>query len=381
MKISDYRQKEFEALIPYYFNSAYFGPLPARTQKAGQQAIERFSCLSNISFDSWKGLPDEARQKLGGLLGVDPDFISHHSSVSESISYLSLGFDFKENDVVAVMDGDYPSNVLPWLLNEKKMKYKLEKLPPHYFYDLDLLEKNLPKNTRILNVSHVLFNTGRKHNLIEIGKFCQKRNILFVADISQSLGGLYLNEQEVEACDVLVGVTYKWLLGPYGHAFTYWQPRAIEKIRNTHLSWQTFKNGTDISQLLNYTTEPLSGARRFDRGQAPNIIPLSMTIKSLELLDEIGLENIQEYNQMLVKTFLENYPKSELELITPLDSHSNIVCLKAKTPSSSAKLEGLIEKHKIQGSIREGNLRFSFHLFNTLDEVNFLTQTLFDEIG
>ena len=85
-------EAEFSNLSPCYFNSAYFGPSPLRTQQAGQEAIARGGNPHNFPYQNWRPIPDQIRNKIGELLNVSAEQISHHCSVSEVTSYLSMGF-------------------------------------------------------------------------------------------------------------------------------------------------------------------------------------------------------------------------------------------------------------------------------------------------
>ena len=136
-------------------------------------------------------------------------------------------------------------------------------------------------------------------------------------------------------------------------------------------NWITSANSTDVQSLLDYTTETIPGARKFDRGQTANLLATSCLEKSLELLLEVGLENIEEYNQNLVSHFIKNLKSKNLKLITPKEKPSNILCFKVMGGQTS-ELEQKLISNNIDVSIREGSLRLSFHLYNSLAQVNFL---------
>jgi cysteine desulfurase/selenocysteine lyase len=366
--------EEFADLAPNFFNTAYFGPLPRRTRAAAVKSLERFANPVNFKYDDWRPLPDEGRAKFSRLLGVSADAISHHSSTSEVMSFLALGFPFKAGDKVALMEGDYPSDVLPWMVNEKRRGYQIERLSEDCFRDVDLLREKLPAATKVLNISHVMFNTGRMNPIREIGELCRERGILFVVDVSQSLGGVELKPAEIELCDVIAGASYKWMLGPYGHAFACWSTRAMKTVEHVHLSWQGSLGSRD-GNILNYSIETTPGARRFDRGQAPNVTGLKALMQSLDLLYETGLANIEAHNKSLVTRFLKTFPRQRFQLITPEGEHANIICLRPKDGNSDALQASLVNK-SIDASVREGNLRLSFHLFNTAEQIENLVRAL-----
>jgi selenocysteine lyase/cysteine desulfurase len=165
------------------------------------------------------------------------------------------------------------------------------------------------------------------------------------------------------------------MLGPYGHAFAYWSERALREVENVHLSWQA-SVGAGAGNLLNYTTETLPGARRFDRSEAPNFHSMKMLLPTLDVLADAGLTRIEEHNRALVTRFLESYPRAKYEMITPIGEHANIICLRQKGGADAQALQAALIEKKIDASVREGNLRLSFHLFNTFEQVDRLVQAL-----
>ena len=89
----------------------------------------------------------------------------------------------------------------------------------------------------------------------------------------------------------------------------------------------------------------------------------------------MGLKTIGEHNLKLRDYFLENFPKKKYSLVTPVDHMANIVCLKAMNADSIA-LEVELKKRNIDVSVRQGNIRLSFHVFNTKLQVDELIKGL-----
>ena len=175
---------------------------------------------------------------------------------------------------------------------------------------------------------------------------------------------------------VVVCSTYKWLLGPYGHAFAYYSDEIIKVLAPQHASWMNCPTFYEKGTLLAYTTETFPGARQYDRGQAPNILLMSGLEGSLNLFNELGLENIENHNQSLVNHFLENVKPTEFEMLTPKDAYGNILCLKVLNQDALELSEKLAKEHNIDVSVREGRLRLSFHFFNTTAQVEKLITAL-----
>ena len=49
---------------------------------------------------------------------------------------------------------------------------------------------------------------------------------------------------------------------------------------------------------------------------------------------------------------------------------ANIVCMKAANQGDSIALEAELKKRNIDVSVRQGNMRLSFHIFNTNSQVD-----------
>jgi selenocysteine lyase/cysteine desulfurase len=263
-------ENEYAHLKSIYFNSAYFGPSPIRSKTTILAAMERELDPSFYAYDDWMSISEKLRIKFATLINVSPDCITHSTSSSDVVNIVANGFVFEKGDRVAALDKDYPSNILPWMLAERHNKFVFDKLElgSSIVPTPEWLEQNLKPKTRIFNISYVTFDTGKKINLLSIGKYLKSKNILFVVDATQALGGLEITPDELSYIDVLTVSSYKWMLGPYGHAFAYFSQKAQDQIYHLNANWILSPNSKKVYNLLDYTTETLPGARQYDRGQA-----------------------------------------------------------------------------------------------------------------
>jgi selenocysteine lyase/cysteine desulfurase len=370
-------EKEYSHLKSIYFNSAYFGPSPIRSKTTILAAMERELDPSFYAYEDWMSISEKLRIKFAALINVSPDCITHSTSSSDVVNIVANGFIFGKGDRVAAINKDYPSNILPWMLAERHNKFVFDKLDlgNEVVPTAKWLEKNLKPQTRIFNISYVTFDTGKKIDLLSIGKYLKSKNILFVVDATQALGGLEITSEELSYIDVLTVSSYKWMLGPYGHAFAYFSQKAQDQIYHLNANWILSPNSKQVYNLLDYTTETLPGARQYDRGQAANLHCSGCLEGSLSFLLEVGLANIEKHNAKIRNYFLENYPKEKYILVTPLSHMANIVCLKAVSGDSLA-LEAELKKRNVDVSVRQGNIRLSFHVFNTTHQVDELIKAL-----
>lgn len=376
-ELEDLVRKEYHHLDSVYFNTAYFGPSPYSAKQKVSRALQKELDPSFYDYNTWMGVSERLRVLIADLLKTNPDNITHSTSSSDVINTVARGMRFQPGDKVVSINREYPSNVLPWMLNQERrgVEFELLELGDQVVPTVDWLKKHLPKETRVFDISHVTFDTGKKIDLLGIGKLMQERDILFCVDTTQALGGMPVTPQELAHIDVLTCSSYKWLLGPYGHAFGHFSPKAQELIDHTSANWILSPNSKVVYSLLDYTTETLPGARKYDRGQASNFLTLACLEAGLEFLMQAGLEKIAQHNAALRDVFLSNYPKKKFELITPTEHMGNILALKCKN-IDSLTLERELKFRNIDISVRQGNLRLSFHVFNTLEQVESLLQAI-----
>ena len=361
------RKSEFSALSSIYFNAAYMGPMPARTRLSVIDSTERWGDPSYMDY-GWVGIPDRVREKIASLLGCSAERIALNSSTSEVISFAAFGLGLQAGDHVALVEGEYPSDVLSWMLAAERSGAVVDFFPAAKLADPRGWVQEFHPKTKVCNVSHVSFQTGSMVDLKALGAALADRDILFVADVTQSFGGMPLDPQALAYIDVMPCSTYKWMLAPYGQAFSYWSEKACQRIQHMHAGWLTMPQAPQ--NLTAYTKAVRPGARKFDRGQTPNVLGALGLETSLGLLAEVGLSRIYEHNQTLVRHFHENYSRQKYQLLT-VGEGSNILCLKAQN-IDSGDLQARMRQAGIDVSVREGNLRISFHLFNGIREVEAL---------
>lgn len=368
-------EKEYSHLTSIYFNSAYFGPNPHRIRQAALEAIDHTIDPSFYPYETWMGIPEKIRGLWARILApqISADHIALATGVGQIMNSVANGLTLQKDDVVVLMDGDYPSVILPWLVAKEQLGFEIQFLR-NPLPDADWLKTHLPKKTKVFATSHVSFNTGRKIDLLSIGKLMKEWGIYFVVDATQSLGGMFIDSLELATIDVLAVAGYKWMLGPYGQGFGYFSDRALKNISHKFGNWITSPNSSNSNDLLDYTTETLPGARKFDRAQSPNMLINACLEKSLSFLLELDRHEITQHNASLRDHFLDNYPKNRYQLATPQDGLSNILCLKPQ--GDAVALKKALEKKEIDVSVREGNLRISFHLFNKITQVDKLLAAL-----
>jgi selenocysteine lyase/cysteine desulfurase len=115
-----------------------------------------------------------------------------------------------------------------------------------------------------------------------------------------------------------------------------------------------------------------STARRFESG-SPSVPNVYAALPGFQLLQEIGLENVSSYIRMLTQALLSWARELGIRARTPVDSAGPLVVLQSK--DSTALVQKLAESG-IVASNRHDGLRISFHVYNTMDDVNAVVAVL-----
>ncbi len=169
-----------------------------------------------------------------------------------------------------------------------------------------------------------------------------------VVDATQAIGWLPLDASRF---DVVAAHGYKWLMSPRGTAFMAIRPERLADVTPHTAGWYA---GED--PLATFFGPPLrlaKSARRLDT--SPAWFMWVATAPALATIERIGVEAIHEHDLALANAF-----RAGLGL----------------QPSNSAivfsDVEGAAEKLAdagIQAAVRGGRLRTSWHVYNTMADV------------
>jgi len=169
--------------------------------------------------------------------------------------------------------------------------------------------------------------------------------------------------------DFLVTGTLKYLLGPPGLAFMYVRKELISSLVPTVTGW--------FAQANPFAFDPqhidLSPtARRFESG-SPSVPNVYAAVPGFRLLQEIGMENVAAHIERLTQALLSRASDLSIRAKTPADSVGPLVVLQCK---DSTSLVQKLAESGIVASNRHDGLRISFHVYNTMDDVEAVVEVL-----
>lgn len=365
--------EEIRKQFPYlnsgkiYFNHAAVSPLPVIVTESVQKYIQN---RSREKIDDYQSMVDTAARTkihLGRLLNAQPDRIAFTKSVTDSLNILAGGINWNEGDRIILNDIEFPANVYPFLnLRRKGVIIDFVK-SVNGMVTLEDIEKLIKPETKLLSISFVQFLSGFRADLTSIGKLCKENDIIFCVDAIQGAGVIPLDVVESQI-DFLAGGSHKWLMGLTGLGYLYVTELLQNKINQPFAGWLSVEDEWD---LLNYNLNFKASAERFHTGTM-SFIGATALNASLQFLESVGYENIQ--NTVLENTsyFINKLSDMGLNPILNGVSKNNLAGIVTCPVNNAEVVFDKLTGVNIKCSLREGQIRFSPHFYNTKDEINFV---------
>ncbi|MBI5184914.1 MAG: aminotransferase class V-fold PLP-dependent enzyme [Nitrospinae bacterium] len=348
-----------------YFNHAGVAPVPARTAAAVQLFMDEALYNGACVYDRWMARVEGVRRQFAGIIGAYPGEIAFVKNTSHGLSIVANGLDWNKGDNIVTARGEFPANIYPWMALKDRGVELRTVMPRNGRVAVEDLAKAIDARTRLLTISSVEFGNGFRNDLESIGRLCKEKNILFCVDAIQSLGALPL---DVRKCyiDFLSTDGHKWLLAPEGTGCFYCSMEKLDLLKPPLIGWNSVKNSRDYSHY-NFTLRP--DAQRFEEG-SPSVMGISALGASLGLLQEIGLDKIEERVLFITDRIISGLEERGYAIRTPRGDgeKSGIVSFQSRKPATI--LQQLLAGKDVACAARDGALRVSPHFYNSEEEVN-----------
>jgi cysteine desulfurase/selenocysteine lyase len=368
-----------------YMNCGSFAPMPLSTIKSITDFLVRCSEEgpdSSSVQEHITTLMKDLRDNLSRLINCDPEEIIFTQSTTEGINHVASGIKWKKSDAIIVRGGlhEHYANYFPWLNISKKFGVKLEeiKINDKGFFDLDKIDKVAKnRNSRLITLSHVLYNNGAIMPVEEVGEIAKRHQMLYSIDAAQSVGTIDVDVRKI-GCDFLAFPGFKWICGPSGIGIFYCKKESAHMLTPRYIGGESAII-TEKKDLI-YTESP----QKFQTGfrNYPGIAGL---LSSINYIHRLGVNTIRKMNMKIANELVEELGRIPgISIFGPEDEkiRSSIVSFTIDSVNPKKIVSGLEERgiivaeRDIVGGGKKKAVRASPHFFNDLNEVSTFVQNM-----
>ncbi|MGK8524243.1 aminotransferase class V-fold PLP-dependent enzyme [Nocardia asteroides] len=326
-----------------YLNTASFGLPSARALAAVRDASAAWATGRAGPTAMVDQLVPDLRAGFARLLdGATADDIALGSGVAGLIAPVAAAL--PPGAEVLLPEGEFASVSMPFLYRGDLVVR---------FVPLTELATQVRPETELVAVSVVQSADGRVTDLTELRAVTEATGARLLVDATQAAGWLPL---QFDDADYWVCASFKWLIGARSVAFLATPPELVAQLRPVGSSWYAAQDRW--AELYSPAALPAT-ARRFDT--TPDLLGVVAALAGLSLIEELTVAKIGAHDLELADRFRDGLRELGFE---PIAERSPIVSV-----PGAGDLAPRLEQADVIASARGGGLRFAFHLYNSIDDV------------
>jgi len=364
----------------------------ATTQKPQIVIDEIVNCYSRINSNIHRGVHflseqstlqyEIARESVRTFINAksSAEVIFTHGT-TEAINLVASSFSekyIKAGDEIIISEMEHHSNIVPWQLVCERKNAKLKILPFDNNGDLIIskLEELITDKTKIISITHISNSLGTINPIKKIIEKAHSYNIPVLIDAAQSIQHLCIDVQELD-CDFLAFSGHK-IYAETGIGILYGKEKLLDQL-------PPYQGGGDM--IKNVSFEKTTWADlplKFEAGTSNYVGAISLG-KAIKYIENIGLENIAEYESYILKYATEKLNTIEqLRIYGTSKNKSAIISFNLNNihnydvgmmldkmgiavRTGTHCTEPVMKHFEIQGTVRA-----SFAMYNTIEEVDAL---------
>jgi L-cysteine/cystine lyase len=326
--VSNFMRELCPALLnKTYFNYGGQGPLPTPSLEAIQASWRRIQELGPFTTDVWPFIGAEVsstRRRLAELCGVAPHRLALSENVTSGCVLPLWGLPFVAGDRLLISDCEHPGVVAACVELARREDLVIDTLPVQQLRGdqpstdagvMDALEQGLTPRTRLVVLSHLLWNTGQIMPITAVAERLAQhpQSPFLLVDAAQSFGQIPV-QQAAAAADIYAFTGHKWACGPEGLGGVALSERVLAQGQPTVIGWRSLR---DESKADLSSSDPFHhDSRRFE--VATSCVPLMAGLRrSLDLLDQEGTGD-ERWTQIQSRSEALWQALNNLDGVTPL---------------------------------------------------------------
>jgi selenocysteine lyase/cysteine desulfurase len=347
-----------------YLNSCSQGALSHEVRAAYERYLRDWD-EKGSPWDLWVELNETARTRFARLLNAATDEIAVTTSVSAGVSSLLSGLKLRDGrHKMVISDFEFPTigqNLHAQELNGAKVEHV--PASADVTIPLDRLAEAIDEETVLVAITHVCYRNGSRTDIQAVIDLAHEAGALVLVDSFQSVGAIPIDVKELNA-DFVVGGTLKYLLGSAGLGFLYCRADLLDDITPTQTGWFA---DDDIFKMDIYDYSPAPTAAKFESGTPP-VPSIYAGVAGMDLMHDIGVPDTQSHVSGLTDALIAELDRIGARIVTPRDPARRGPMIAVAATDANA-LVAALNAERILTTSRDGNVRLSWHCYNSLEDV------------
>lgn len=318
--------------------------------------------------EAWWMMSIEVGDLIAPIIGAPAGSVVMLPNVTTAQAVIISSFDYTPpRNRIVMVDGEFPSVRYVYEGLARRLGAEIVTIPHDATglgVDLERLLAAIDERTRLVPISHVLFESSFMNDVPAIARRCREVGATLVLDVFQSAG---ITPIDVRAWDVpiAVGGVLKWLCGGPGGGFLYVNPELRPKLQPAFTGWMAHSEPFEFAPPpMQYRDDPL----RFALG-TPAVPALYAAKEGPKIVAEAGLDAIRAKSLRQSRKLIAFADAHGFTLRTPREDarRGGTVCMKMPNASEiAAKLNSISVLCDYRPN---AGVRLSPHFYTTDDEI------------
>jgi len=294
----------------------------------------------------------------------DKNEVGFAPSVADGVSLILESINWNDSDNICVHEDEFPSLVGPFALKHQQNATK-KQTPEVRYYNSNNLKEVVNDRTRLIAVSYVSYFNSSRVDLSVYRQLADSVRAVLLVDFTQAAGYAPI---DASIADFAFSACYKWLLGTTGVAIAYWNQERNPDWRPVTGGWHSLGLGAVRTEWRTARLNVRNDAMCFSRGN-PAHLPIYILREALDYLNQWDASNIEKHVQTLTTTLLERLQIESIFSSTPIEKARHGASVTVNCVGAS-EIVNEMAKTGIYAWNGQGRVRFSFHGYNCLKDVN-----------
>lgn len=339
--------------------------------------------LSELATEEYENARLKVKEFVNALSASEIIFVR---GATEAINLVAESYSrkdyFKEGDEIIISHMEHHSNIVPWqfVCEQKNLKLRVIPINENGELDTDAFENMISERTKFVSIVHVSNTLGTINPIKRIVDKAHEYNIPVLVDGAQASAHLNIDVQDL-GCDFYAISGHK-MFGPTGVGVLYGKAELLNEMPPYQGGGEMIRNVTFEKTTFNNIPH------KFEAG-TPNIVGGIGLGAAIDYLRSFDIQDIHNHELELLHYGTEHLQKIDgLKIIGTAENKSAVISfvidgIHPYDIGTIIDTNGVAIRtghHCTQPLIERFNLtataRASFALYNTLEEIDLLVESL-----